>query len=511
MKRLFHLLLVFIGCLYFTCSIAQDAALVVEPLQASVKAQGASVSIKVKSNAGKWKLNIPSEAASWLLIASQTDTSIVLQAKFNNSGFDREAELVFSQKKNNQKVTIKQAEFQSSITERRWLSVAVSEPKEWYGSPESIEVADNVLLYQRTIGGWPKNIPMHHLLKDEEKVAIANDKNKDDAIFDNGATTSEMKFLARMYKHVKDERFRKAFNKGLEFIIKAQYGSSYKGEGGWPQEFPLRGKGYKDRITFNDNAITNLLRLLRDISERKDLFKEIVDDAFMVKAKAAYDKGIKCILNCQVKEDGVKTFWCAQHDENNLDPAFGRPHEPPSYSGGEGVDILRFLMEIENPSQEIKDAVVAGVAWLEKSKMPNKKVIEVKEGNAVIDKKIVDADSEDLWGRFVQIGGDVGKRVYAKLVLDLDKVQRDGVSMRDNVTSSYNEKNAGKPIFGIYDNTRPLYLYRFLYNYEDTPFINGAPTSLDAKARRSYLFVGNWAQQLLKVTYPAWKKKNGIL
>lgn len=511
MYKFYCCFILFVGLLCLYRTKAQSKTLFIEPLQVNVKAEGATVNLKVKSTEGKYNIEIPPSAKLWLKLITQTDSTAELLVKFNNSGFDRQIYLAFLQKKEIQNVQITQPAFLSNIIDKRWLSVAVSSPKDWYGSPESVEVAENVLLYQRNIGGWPKNIPMHHFLTDEEKAKVASEKNNDDAIFDNGATTSEMKFLARMYKNLKDERYKKAFNKGLDFIVKAQYGSSYRGEGGWPQEFPLRGKGYKDRITFNDNAITNLLRLLRDISDRKDLFKDIVDDIYMNKAKNAYGKGVQCILRCQVKENGVKTFWCAQHDEYTLDPSFGRPHELPSYSGAEGVDILRFLMEIDNPSEEIKEAIISAVTWLEKSKIPNKKVIDIKDGNTIIDKKIVDAEGEDLWPRFVQIGGDVGKRIYSKLLMDLDKIKRDGFSMRDNVISSYNDKNAGKAIYGIYDNKRPIYLYRFLYNYEDTPFVNDAPTSLDANARKSYLFIGNWGQQILKTAYPAWKKKNGFL
>ena len=32
-------------------------------------------------------------------------------------------------------------------------------------------------------------------------------------------------------------------------------------------------------------------------------------------AKAAFDRGIECILKCQIKVDGNLTAWCAPHDE----------------------------------------------------------------------------------------------------------------------------------------------------------------------------------------------------
>jgi len=53
---------------------------------------------------------------------------------------------------------------------RSWKFVATQMPDSWYGSAESKAVAENVLLYQRDAGGWPKNIAMHKPLTEVEKV-----------------------------------------------------------------------------------------------------------------------------------------------------------------------------------------------------------------------------------------------------------------------------------------------------------------------------------------------------
>ena len=143
------------------------------------------------------------------------------------------------------------------------------------------------------------------------------------------------------------------------------------------------------------------------ILHSKDLVNWTIVGA-ATKAKISFDKGVQCILNCQVTENGVKTFWGAQHDEHTLLPAVARPKELPSYSGSEGTRILQFLMELENPSQEIKDAVVAAAEWLEKVKIPNKKVVNVTENGILVDRKVIDSPGDDMWGRFIQIGGKVG-------------------------------------------------------------------------------------------------------
>ena len=48
----------------------------------------------------------------------------------------------------------------------RWRSI-LDNPSDFYGTDESIRVAENVLLYQNGNGGWPKNIEMAATLSDE--------------------------------------------------------------------------------------------------------------------------------------------------------------------------------------------------------------------------------------------------------------------------------------------------------------------------------------------------------
>jgi hypothetical protein len=45
------------------------------------------------------------------------------------------------------------ASSQVPISQLPWKYVATQMPDEWYGSEESVGVAENVLLYQRDIGG----------------------------------------------------------------------------------------------------------------------------------------------------------------------------------------------------------------------------------------------------------------------------------------------------------------------------------------------------------------------
>jgi pectinesterase len=287
---------------------------------------------------------------------------------------------------------------QTSISDRSWQQVATRMPEEWYGSDESIRVAENVLLYQRNAGGWPKNTAMHLVLSDDEKIKILQDKELADAIFDNSATTTELRFLARMYKKTGTDKYRAAFAGGLDFILKAQYPN-----GGWPMFYPLR-KGYYTHITFNDNAIVNILTLLGEIKNGNKLYSGLITSEQSARINDAFKKGIEIILRTQIRSNGKLTVWCAQHDENTLLPAKARSYELPSFSGAESVGIIKFLMSLENPSDEIVNSVKGAIEWFDKHRIKNSRWDLYTNADGQKDRRIVyDPAAGDLWARFYDL------------------------------------------------------------------------------------------------------------
>jgi pectinesterase len=281
---------------------------------------------------------------------------------------------------------------------RSWKYVATQMPDGWYGSEESKAVAENVLLYQRDSGGWPKNTAFHKPLTIPEKAKIGDEKGLNDAIFDNDATTTEMKFMARMYNKTKTEEYRLSFNKGLKFILDAQYEN-----GGWPMFFPLR-KGYYTHITFNDNAIVNILRMLREVYEKKPLYISVVSPENFARVKLAYEKGIDCILKTQIVVRGKPTVWCAQHDEFTLLPAKARSYELPSFSGGESVGIIKLLMDIPDPSPAIIKSIQSAVEWLDTHRIKNTRWERFTNKNGLKDRRVIqDPKAGDMWARFYDL------------------------------------------------------------------------------------------------------------
>ncbi|MHC4344462.1 MAG: pectate lyase [Planctomycetota bacterium] len=256
---------------------------------------------------------------------------------------------------------------------------------EWFRSWMAETIGDNMVSYQSETGAWPKNMRMEAHGYQGEKFT----KNWDSSI-DNGTTHTQMNFLAKLYYATGKKRFRDSFVKGLDWLLEAQYDN-----GGWPQRYPLCGD-YGDFITFNDNAMVGVMQLLRSVIERPE--SDLVDAQRRKKVKQAYDKGLDCILNCQVVIDGRRTAWSQQHDPSTLEPRRGRSYEPPSISGGESAGIVFFLMSIKEPSEQVIRAVHDAVAWYENSKITGIRYERTADGAQMVK----DPGAPTLWARFYE-------------------------------------------------------------------------------------------------------------
>lgn len=315
----------------------------------------------------------------------------------------------------------------------------------WFQSDEARKIADSVLLYQSPQGGWPKNTNLVRPPKSPKDVPQPDDHFANS--LDNEATTLPLQFLARMTDATGEAKYRESFLRGLDYLFTAQYPN-----GGWPQFWPLR-KGYYSHITYNDDAMIRVMTLLRDVAEGKEPY-EFVPAGYRKKAAAAVDRGIDCILKTQVRQNGKLTAWCAQHDVDTYEPVWARDFEPPSLSGGESVGIVRFLMSIEDPSDEVVAAIEGAVAWLREVQMHGWRIDEVKNPDGRVERKLVaDPNAPPLWARFYEL--ETNRPLY---------VDRDSI-------------------------------YRYDYN------------EISYERRSGYWYHGDWAASLLEHNYPAWKKR----
>src|SRR5690606_13799074 len=216
-----------------------------------------------------------------------------------------------------------------------------------------------------------KNMPYHRPFSDSLKNYYLRTKNEKGGTFDNGATITELRFLARVYSRFNDQRYKEAFDKGLEYILMAQYDN-----GGWPQFYPVKDAPkevdidktvpYSMHITYNDNAMVNVMQFLKEVYAGSHDFDALrIDDIKKQRAKLAFDKGVKCILKTQILVNGQPTVWCAQHDERTFAPANARSYELASFSGSESAGIVLLLMGIDHPDKQVTHAIDGAVKWFE--------------------------------------------------------------------------------------------------------------------------------------------------
>jgi PelA/Pel-15E family pectate lyase len=312
----------------------------------------------------------------------------------------------------------------------------------WYASPEARAIADTIVSFQTPAGGWSKNQDRTKppRLKGQRFANNAEHMALDDSFdapvdrfwtfvgtLDNGATTTEMRFLAKVQQQLpgKDgDAYRASIIKGVNYLLAAQYPN-----GGWPQIYPIEG-GFHDAVTFNDNAVAEAAMILEDVAEAKEGFA-FAPPALRKAAGAASARAIRPILDAQVVVDGKKTVWPQQVDPLTLKPSSARDYEMRSLASGESTDVLLFLMRQPKPTPEVKNAVHAGVAWLKAHAVYGKAFTKVSEEEG---RKLVDAPGAGpIWSRNYDIRtgqpifGDWGKTIHDD-VNEISKGRRNGYS-----------------------------------------------------------------------------------
>lgn len=311
----------------------------------------------------------------------------------------------------------------------------------WYAGDEARRIAARVMSFQSELGGWPKNV-------DTTAGPFTGDRSKLKPTYDNGATTDELRLLARIYAATDDEIYRDALQRGLDYVLQGQYPN-----GGWPQSFPP-GNGYHRHITFNDNVMVRLLEFVREVASQP--LYDFLDDAEHRAAGQAFDRGIECIIKCQIPVNETLTGWCAQHDEIDFRPQPARAYELATLSGAESVGVVRLLISIDDPPPEIVDSIESAVAWLQSAKLTGVRLAKQNDERAPNGGDIVlvnDPAAPPLWARFYDI--ETNAPVF---------VDRDGIP---------------KP----------------------------ALADIGYERRNGYDWYGDWPRKLLDREYPRWRER----
>jgi PelA/Pel-15E family pectate lyase len=226
---------------------------------------------------------------------------------------------------------------------------------EWFRSEEGRRIVGNVLSFQTPSGGWSKHVDvMLRPRNPGESYYSENEGWSYIATFDNDSTTDELRFLLASLLAVSDAPTLAAYLKGISYLLSAQFPN-----GCWPQVYPLKG-GYHDAVTFNDNVIVNIMRLMENVANGHFAF---VPEETRLRTEVAVERGLGCIVATQIVEHGVRTIWAQQHDPLTLVPVAARAYELAGLSGRESAAVTAYLMSCKAPSPSVVEAVHAAATW----------------------------------------------------------------------------------------------------------------------------------------------------
>lgn len=317
-------------------------------------------------------------------------------------------------------------------------------------------VADNMLLYQRSVGGWPKHVnevkvDYSRSFSESEKAAIVRDRSRRDATIDNSATVKEIRHLVKAAAATGNKSYLAAAENGIRYLLQMQYDN-----GGFPQFYPDTNL-YRSQITYNDNAMINALNLLWDVANGRNGL-QAVDASLRSGAQRAVEKGVSCIVKTQLRLNSKLAGWCAQYNKTTLQPEKARAFELASLSGMESVAIVEFLMKVEQPSAEVKAAVTAAIDWLQSARINGYSYQEVTDTQLPKnkDRVLVPDASAAVWARFYDLTN-------------------------------------GRPFFCGRDGIKRWDL-----------------KEVDHERRIGYAWYGTWPASLLEKKYPDWKKKYAL-
>ena len=355
---------------------------------------------------------------------------------------------------------IDMSDFKDGVSHSRFGYEDGSIPYPLYNPKQIAGIAENMLSWQCKDGGWSKNLDYYLIQTDEQWCdPVYQGSARQGSTFDNTNIYPQVEYLSRVYKQIPDERYKNAVIRAIEYMLKKQN--------------PVSG-GYRgadvDAVTFNDNVMTGIMNCLHEVATDDDLYGYLPKE-LREKTTAASEKILRCILDCQVKvtlKDGttILTAWGQQHDHKTLKPVWARNYEPPCITASESCGVVRGLMKIENPSDEVKNAILSACAWMDRE--------DVKiHGWELVRKPIP----------MQQIGG----RKY-----DFDQLLV--------------ENKDAKPIWArFYDpeTMEPLWYDR---GKKKCDWYN----DIGIERRNGYRFVYYWPEKLLSEDLPAWKEKHGI-
>ena len=275
--------------------------------------------------------------------------------------------------------------------------------------------ADTIVALQNEDGGFavlPDNFEM-------AQTGASLGSLKGTSSIENGATTAELKYLAKYITENKpeDSKYQDAFIKGIKFLLSTQLDN-----GGWTMQ-PNGGSGFNGNIEVGNSAMTEVLTLLSDIAVLNNQNYVFARKAMNVDAiKSAVEKGNDFIVASQISNNNKKAGWASQYDKAGK-VTMGRTYERASVSSYTTKAVVDYLMTIHNPSQAVKDAVESAYSWLKDVKIADKEQEVVKDTSMNNGFDVYFVDGNGTWAsNYVY---DEANDSYRPLYSDVDPTRAD--------------------------------------------------------------------------------------
>lgn len=340
--------------------------------------------------------------------------------------------------------------------ESRFIKAEKDQPS--YKPNEVEKITQNILLFQRSNGGWPKDYDMTAILTPAQRAIVLSTRENNDTSYDNGNIHSQVGYLAKAVAQTDNAEWKNACLRGLDFILRSQYAN-----GGFPQRFPSS-NGFHAHITFNDGVMMGIMNLLRSASNGEAPFSWLDRDRRQ-QAKDAVDRGVLCLLKSQIRKDGKRTGWCQQHDEVTLEARPARTFELASNCPQETTEIVRFLMQQPAPSIELIEAVESAIEWLESVRLTGIRIDRVRSTKESFLRHDTDID-------VVVVSDPNAKSIWAR----------------------HYELETNRPVFAGRDGEKKYEL-----------------ALIERERRTGTAWYGGWPNALIEQDFPKWKQKIGTL
>ena len=212
------------------------------------------------------------------------------------------------------------------------------------------EIADALAIIQTHTGGWPARARLS---------APPGPGSPSD--LDDNRTQSTVLFFVDLVETGADERHREVMQRGLDFMLQAQYPS-----GGWPQYYPPAEdqSNYRRYHTINDATIPDCMRTMlaawRAFGEQEYLDAVIRAADWLLAVRlpgAAWAQ--------QYYDDFVTGPLIPNH------PAPARWFEPMAITAGESGSVMRILTEVwlETGDEKYIEPFDEVVEWYERSRL----------------------------------------------------------------------------------------------------------------------------------------------